>query len=228
MTENGRGAFTKVGKDNGQSFYTFKKQLPQDGLTPEKGFNYEAVNLGVKSIENRLVQLGYSIKVDGVFGPKVEAAIRDFQSRNGITVSGQVGYNTGPALWHDVIKGVGASYPFPASIAWGIMKQESAGDPGAVGYLTPGDRGLYQYNTLVHEIDYAQAHDFDWATEAVFVRLNQAWKKYMGHGPELRTNCTIAQHNAPAFADEWFQNGVPPNDTIQNYVSKVQGFALTY
>jgi len=228
MDDKGRGAFTSVGKDNGQPFYTYKKALPQDGLTPEKGFNYEAVHLGVLSIENRLVQLGFRVKIDGIFGPGVESAIREFQARNGLTVSGEIGFNTGAALFKDVIAGVGKSYPFPPSLIWGLMKAESGGDPGAVGYDTPNDRGLYQFNTSYPGVDKFQAHDFDLSTEVVFTRFMGAWKKYMGKGPELRTNCSIMQHKSPLAAEQWFKNGIPTDDVCANYVSRVKGFALTY
>ena len=228
MSELGRGAFTSVGKDNGLSYYGYRKGKPADGSSPEKGFNYEAVNLGVLSIEKRLVELGYNLKVDGIFGPHVRDAVKDFQGKVEITQSGDVGYQTGPALFHGTIAGNGESFNFNPAFIWGIMKQESGGDPGAVGYYTPGDRGLYQYNTLVHDITYAQAHDHNWATEAVFSRFNNAWKKYRGKGEEMRTNCSIAQHNAPAWADEWFDTGSAPNTTILQYVGRVQSYATTF
>lgn len=229
MAEKGRGAFTSVGKDNGKSWYAFVRNEPLDGSSPEKGFNYEAVHLGVKSIEKRLNDLGLAdLVVDGTYGRKVKRGIKKFQAANGIYVSGEIGYSTGPMLWHDHIKSVGESYTYPAEYIWGTMKQESGGDPGAVGYDTPGDRGLFQFNTLVHEVTYEEAHDFEWATEAAFTRFQRAWKRYAGKGPELRLNCTILQHKSPAAADSWFNTETSPGPISENYVSKVKAFAKTF
>ena len=228
LFENGRGAFTSVGKDNGEDYYSFVKGSPLDGSSPEKGFNYEAVNLGVKSIEDRLVALGYSVKVDGIYGPKVKAAVRSFQKSNGLSVDGRVGRITGPLLFREVIASVATSYSFDPALVYGIMKMESGGDPGAVGWLTPGDRGLFQFNTLVHDITYQQAHDYDWATETMFFRFNRAWSDYKGKGPDLRINCSILQHKSPVAADQWFETGVSPGPVSEDYVSKVRAFARTY
>lgn len=228
MIELGRGAFTTVGKDNGLSSYGYRRGKPVDGRSPEKGFNYEAVNLGVLSIEQRLADLGYDLLVDGKFGAKVKRAVKDFQRRNSLPVSGDVGYTTGPVLFKGHIESVGQSHKFAAEYVYGCMRAESGGDPGAVGYHTPGDRGLYQYNTLIHDITYQEAHDFDWSTEAVFTRYDKAWKRYAGKGPDLRLDCSIAQHNAPGWADQWYQSGEAPNDTIKKYVGKIRAFALEF
>jgi hypothetical protein len=228
VSEKGRGAFTSVGKDNGKSWYAFVKNTPVDGSSPEKGFNYEAVHLGVLSIEQRLFDLGYDVKVDGLFGPRVKLAVRDFQEKRGLPVSGEIGFTTGPELWRDYIKTVGASYKYPAQYVWGTMRQESGGDPGAVGYDTPGDRGIFQFNTLAHEVTYEEAHNFEWATETAFTRFQKAWNKYAGKGPDLRLNCTILQHKSPYSADVWFETGESPGPISDDYVSRVKAFALTF
>jgi Putative peptidoglycan binding domain len=224
----GRGAWTSVGKDSGRSYYEFHKGEPMDGSSPEKSFNHEAVTLGVKSIEQRLNDLGYDLVVDGTYGPRVKKAVADFQGKNGISKVGNVGWITGPALWHDHIESVGLAFKFPTSYVWGIMRQESGGDPGAVGYDTPGDRGLFQFNTLVHDITPAQAHDFQYATDTMFARFGNAWRKYQGKGPELREACSILQHKSPASADQWFETGESPGPVSSDYVSKVKAFSLTF
>lgn len=49
----------------------------------------------VKAIQEYLNQTGnYKLDPDGSFGPKTEAAVRDFQKSNGITVDGSVGNQT--------------------------------------------------------------------------------------------------------------------------------------
>ena len=235
MAETGRGAWTSIGKDNGEAYYKYTKNKPLDGSTPEKSLSHQAVHLGVKSIQNRLLDLGYdsalkhdNFVVDGVYGRKTRRMVRSFQKANGIYVGGVVGPTTGSALWKSAIGDQGQTFNFDPAYIYGIMLQESGGDPGAVGWFTPGDRGLYQYNTLVHDITYEQAHDYMWATEAVFSRFNNAWKKYRGKGSDLRVKCSIAQHNAPAWANEWFMYGEAPNEKILDYVGRVLGNAAKY
>jgi hypothetical protein len=201
-----------------------------DGITPEYGDWYEAVNLGVKSIQHRLVSLGYDdgLKfadeelMDGVFRRRTRRMVRRYQSDNGIAHTGTVGPITASRLFGSYISEVGTAFKFDPKYIYGIMMAESAADPGAQGWFTPGDRGLYQFNTLVHpDIDIYKAHDYEFATEAVFARFNNAWKKYKGKGADLRLNCSIAQHNAPVWANEWFDTGTPPNSAIESYVGRV-------
>jgi hypothetical protein len=55
----------------------------------------------VKSLQSRLLALGYSIvgSADGKFGPKTDKGVRAFQADNGLAVDGIVGKKTWTALW---------------------------------------------------------------------------------------------------------------------------------
>jgi len=48
----------------------------------------------VKLVQKLLNQHGYNLKVDGIFGPKTLAAVKDFQKKNGLKVDGIVGPKT--------------------------------------------------------------------------------------------------------------------------------------
>ncbi|MGB9812837.1 MAG: peptidoglycan-binding domain-containing protein [Thermovenabulum sp.] len=48
----------------------------------------------VKLLQTLLNQHGYKLKVDGIFGPKTLAAVKDFQKKNGLKVDGIVGPKT--------------------------------------------------------------------------------------------------------------------------------------
>lgn len=48
----------------------------------------------VSNLQSTLNGLGYNLSVDGIFGNKTQAAVRDFQSKNGLSVDGIVGVNT--------------------------------------------------------------------------------------------------------------------------------------
>lgn len=52
----------------------------------------------VRELQKLLVRAGYSIKVDGDFGPSTRTAVRQFQRDNGLQVDGKVGPNTQAAL----------------------------------------------------------------------------------------------------------------------------------
>lgn len=55
----------------------------------------------VKELQTLLNDYGYSIDIDGIFGSKTEAAVKDFQHFVGLTVDGIVGPKTWAALEND-------------------------------------------------------------------------------------------------------------------------------
>jgi N-acetyl-anhydromuramyl-L-alanine amidase AmpD len=63
-------------------------------VTVRNGSTGEAV----KAVQSQLNTRGYGLVVDGVFGSKTEAAVRDFQAKKGLTVDGVVGPRTWNAL----------------------------------------------------------------------------------------------------------------------------------
>ena len=61
--------------------------------------NYNQVSYGSKGsdvteLQKLLNQNGYGLDVDGNFGPKTQAAVRDYQQKNNLAVDGIVGTNT--------------------------------------------------------------------------------------------------------------------------------------
>jgi peptidoglycan hydrolase-like protein with peptidoglycan-binding domain len=52
----------------------------------------------VRQLQQQLQKLGYNIKDDGIFGPKTDAAVKDFQRKNSLKVDGIVGPKTRAAL----------------------------------------------------------------------------------------------------------------------------------
>jgi peptidoglycan hydrolase-like protein with peptidoglycan-binding domain len=62
-------------------------------------------NHPVKTLQYLLRARGHTVTVDGIFGPKTDAAVRAFQQQQGLAVDGIVGPNTWGALIITVKKG---------------------------------------------------------------------------------------------------------------------------
>ena len=71
--------------------------------------------------------LGLSLTVDGVLGPMTKAAIRDFQTKQGLTADGVVGQATEQAL---VRAGAGNPPATPAPSTTGVNSLLPASGPG--------------------------------------------------------------------------------------------------
>jgi peptidoglycan hydrolase-like protein with peptidoglycan-binding domain len=67
---------------------------PSGPRTLQQGMN----GTDVAQWQQALNQLGYGLQVDGDFGPKTDQATRDFQSKHGCTVDGQVGPQSRAAM----------------------------------------------------------------------------------------------------------------------------------
>lgn len=55
---------------------------------------YGSAGETVKTLQSALNRAGYNLTVDGVFGAKTTTAVKDFQSKNGLTADGIVGPKT--------------------------------------------------------------------------------------------------------------------------------------
>lgn len=64
----------------------------------ERTISYGSSGSDVKKLQEKLNSNGYSLAVDGQFGSKTQAAVRDYQKKNGLSVDGIVGVKTWGAL----------------------------------------------------------------------------------------------------------------------------------
>lgn len=94
---------------------TITTPIPDKNIS-EKGY-LENGDRGdkVKELQRELVQSGYKIAVDGIFGSNTEKAVREFQKKAGITVDGLAGKQTFQKLNEDggvqPIKKASRKYP---------------------------------------------------------------------------------------------------------------------
>ena len=85
----------------GMSIHTALAWSPVCGDTPVPDrvtLTPGARGQAVQQLQIALVALGYPIQVDGEYGPRTEAAVRDVQQRNGLAVDGIAGPDTQVAV----------------------------------------------------------------------------------------------------------------------------------
>lgn len=117
----------------------------RDGKTPT--LDHLAVHYGVRAIQQLLNRFGAKLSEDGVFGNATHVAVRNFQASKNVKVDGVVGPTTMRLLLLPLIKEIGGSN---WTVVYGLLKNEGAFDPGAVGYVDESDLGLAQINTRAH------------------------------------------------------------------------------
>lgn len=228
----GRSAWTARGKDNYSNLYRYNPNYPMDGAYPTKDMNYQAVHLAVKAIQARLKDMGFApgLTVTGTYDTATTTAVKAAQTYYGLSVTGAFNSELSMLIWRQLLETQAARYGVKPKYLWGIMFNESTADPGAVGYGNPPDSGLVQINTAAHEeVTPAMAYDPNYAFNYLASRLKRNFVvKYPGKGAALQEACSIAEWNAPAWADQWYSTGVAPNTTISTYVSRVLGYATEY
>ncbi len=98
----------------------------------------------VEQLQSRLYELGYIPKITGYFGTDTEAAVKEFQKRNGLYDDGNVGKNTREKLY--------SSEAIPLSFHLGdendeILKYQQR--LNQLGYLTTKPDGKYGNDTVL-------------------------------------------------------------------------------
>lgn len=94
------GCAWSLAESTGMSEYTALTFSPSCEVSPISRTNIEPGSTGarVTQLQIALAALGYPIAVDGTYGPRTEAAVRDAQGRNGLEVDGIAGPSTQEVL----------------------------------------------------------------------------------------------------------------------------------
>lgn len=92
-----------------------------------------------------------TITADGIWGPRTDLALKEYQAEHGLTADGIFGSASARALFHPMLLtaigwAVPRAHPELADLCCGHIALESVWDPGAVGKSTPQDLGLGQIN----------------------------------------------------------------------------------
>jgi peptidoglycan hydrolase-like protein with peptidoglycan-binding domain len=96
----------------------------------------------VSEIQSRLRELDYLSKVTGKFGEETEAAVKNFQKKNGLDVDGSVGEHTNEVLFSDEAK---AFYYSVGTTGDDVLKLQKR--LAQLGYLTTTADGKYGIDT---------------------------------------------------------------------------------
>ena len=115
----------------------------------------------VYNIQVRLNALGYNVgPLDGKFGRRTDAAVRDFQRLNGLTVDGRVGPQTSAALFSD------SAVAYHTVVTYTKLRRGDSGAQvtrlqqalAAAGLYSGAITGYFNYATYVAVIDFQTAH----------------------------------------------------------------------
>lgn len=95
----------------------------------------------VRKLQEGLNQQGYGLTVDGIFGQQTQQAVRDYQSKNGLSVDGIAGPNT-----------LGMLYGNSANTDASTTQQPAGGtDSDAAASTTTPDYSQYAYDSSTDE-----------------------------------------------------------------------------
>ena len=135
----------------------------------------------VKKLQEALNSQGYGLSADGIYGAKTQAAVRDYQSKNGLSVDGIAGVNTQGKLYATSGESQQQAAPAPATPTYETPKpsayqpsetveaykqqlqQQIAGKPGQ--YQSPYQQ---QLDDLYQKITGRQPFTYDAEADALY------------------------------------------------------------
>lgn len=180
----------------------------------------ECVFYGVAAIQEVL-----DVENDGWFGPKTDKSTRYYQQVMNLEQDGVIGPTTARSMFTPQIRSAAARYDVPESVLGGLVMNESAMDPAAVG-TNGADHGLCQINLNAHAVDVGDALNPTFALDWTAEDLRSVWDRWNGHTKVDAWTIAIANHNSPKLAKQWALSGVPPFEAgrlfqIEDYTLRV-------
>ena len=165
----------------------------------------------VKRLQTALNGQGYGLAVDGIYGPKTQAAVRDYQSKNNLAVDGIAGPLTQGKLYGT--SGTSA----PASTILGVSARTAAGLKPA---YTPSKEVEAARKTAQEvEASAPEAPQTDY--------LDAAWQALQAQGPfsyDLASDPLYGQY--AALYQKWGRQAM--EDTMGQAAALTGGYGSTY
>lgn len=200
------------------------------GMTiPTEQRDLDRIHWTIIGIQNDLIRRKYLAKpsypLDGVIGPKTDAAIKAFQKDEGLKPDGSFGPKTSLAFFSPFFVLWQSALNIPNNNLMGLCRLESVMDPGAEGYIDQNDCGITQINLPSHpdisrEVAYSQP---GFCIQRAAATYQDTYNKLKSH------DATIASWNSPVKGRKWASLGYAPDEQIQKYVDLVkQNAALPY
>lgn len=169
--------------------------------------NYSQLSIGskgsdVKTLQEMLNQNGYSLDLDGNFGPKTQEAVKDYQTKNGLQVDGIAGNETWGKLSGGTPSTVSSSQAGAADMsfsygdyqqsdtvqqAYALLQQQMGSKPGA--YQSQYQN---QIGALIDQITNRDKFSYDLNADALY---QQYADQYMQKG-KLAMMDTMGQAQA--------------------------------
>jgi hypothetical protein len=231
VATTGRGAWTKRGSLLARRSY---KVGCARASAEARSQDEWAVSRGVEAIRTLLAYSGFPVNhvgKPGVFGRRTKVGVLRFKkSGNFKKVNGVVGIRTSKALLRPLVADAQGDHRIPDNLLWGLIGSESAWDLGAVGYATPLDVGVCQFN-----LTYNPGVDAETAMNPVFAvmetgrRMRSRFNSFKSVAPteEIAWNAAVLAHNSPVNAGKYVTAGIFPTAQAAHYVASVRNTAAS-
>lgn len=223
----GRGAFRR-GLNCPTGYYTIKGTTSLrnrvgamyhfDKTLDPLADNVKALNFGVKALAVKFNEiLGTHLSIyNGVFNESFDKAAREVQTRLFVPggADGLVGPNTCKAMWKNDVFDMEITHHIPYHLLFKVLSLETSFDPGAVGILTPDDKGIAQINMPSHEtVKLREAFDpifaFNYAGKLLFGHYAYITSHYPHVTLVDAWHMAVVAYNSPKRARAWAATGVP-------------------
>ena len=238
----GRGAWPKDGgggtlsmsRDAPGPYYAFPAPeadlpLPGSGGWKSEDPNERAVHGAVLAIQHALNRRGkYGLTASGRFDwPTMDATIK-FQKQVDLPAWGGVDRETAKALFLPDLKSRCRTLRFPHwQVACGVVTNESAWDPGAVGRVKHVDIGLAQINGDAHpDMSEVQRLRPGFAFTFIINYLNVALKTFDGNIDYAIASYNLGRTGARRWIDAGCPNPYTPAGSVprnvQAYIERIK------
>jgi len=141
------GYFGNITDSNVRSFQS-SRGLTSDGIVGPATWEALVITIrygdsgeAVKAAQRQLNKYGYNLTVDGIFGGDTDTAVRDYQSKRGLTVDGIIGMGT----WSSLTSGGTSSGGTRAELAAQIR------DNSRITLLTSHPSGVYDPQSTAYQ-----------------------------------------------------------------------------